>query len=465
MLNSPAKTFRYFLLCFIVGVAIASFFTTDYFWLYLLALISAVGGIIFWRNRFWCWLFFGGIIIVLGILRYQLSLPKTDETKIWFYNGQHVEFQGMVVEEPDMRINHTKLTVEVNELLITDSRLPITGKILVSVSLYPEYQYGDLVSVSCGLKTPEPFEEFAYDRYLAKDGIYSQCSYPKVNLISHNHGDWLMTKIYKFKDKLKSVINSNLPEPQASLFSAIILGVRRGVPQDLSDKFSITGTSHLIAISGLHITIMTAILMKLALACYIPRKKAFWLITLVLVGYITMIGFPPSAVRAALMGWLAMLAMYLGRLNRSTNALIFAASLMIIINPKILRDDIGFQLSFCAVLGLIYLSPLFENWLEKLPSYLGLKESLQMTISAQITTMPLIIYNFGRLSLVGPVVNLSVLPVLPYLMIVGLGAMFLSLLLSSLSQYLFWPVWLILTYLIKIIEIFSLIPSAALIFG
>lgn len=457
MLSSKSKIFRYFLLCFIIGIATASFLTIDYFWLYLLVLISVVGGAIFWSKNFWRWLFFGGIIIALGIFRYQFSLPKIEETKIWFYNGQQVKFQGIIIEEPDKRINHTKLTIKVEQL----ENRPMVGKVLVSVSLYPQYQYGDLLEINCKLKSPEPFEEFAYDRYLAKDGIYSQCSYPKVKLINRNNGDWLLTKIYKFKDKLQKIINSNLPEPQASLFSAITLGARRGVPQELSDKFSLTGTSHLIAISGLHITIITVILMKLALACYLPRKKAFWLITVVLAGYITMIGFPPSAVRAALMGWLAMLALNVGRLNRSTNALVFVASLMILVNPKILRDDIGFQLSFCAVLGLIYISPFLGKWLEKLPSYLGLKESLQMTLSAQITTLPLIIYNFGRFSLVGPIVNLLVLPVLPYLMIAGLAAMFLSLFFESIAQYLFWPVWLILIYLIKIIELFSLVPLAA----
>lgn len=404
MFNSKSKIFRLILICFIIATAFLTFFK--------------------------------------------------DEIKDDSYDGKYTNFQGIIVDEPDKRINHTKLTIKPNE--------GFAGKVLVSTALYPEYQYGDLVEVSCRLKRPEPFSGFRYDRYLAKDGVYLLCSYPRVKLISRGNGDWLLTNIFKFKAKLQQTINSNLPEPSASLFSAITLGSRRGVPQELSDKFSITGTSHLIAISGLHITIITVILMNIALACYIPRRKAFWLITLVLAGYITMIGFPPSAVRASLMGWMAMLAMYVGRLNRSTNALLFVASLMILINPKILRDDIGFQLSFCAVLGLIYFSPFFEKWFAKFPSYFGIKESVQISLSAQITTMPLIVYNFGRLSLIGPIANLLVLPVLPYLMILGFSAMFFSLLLSGIAQYLFWPVWLILSYLIKVIELLSLIPYAAL---
>ena len=267
MLNHKSKIFKYFLICFIVGVLIGSFFKINYFYIYLLILFSLTISILVWRNKIYRYLFMGGVLIALGIFRYQLSLPKTDENKIWFFNGQFREFRGMVVGEPDVRIDHVKLTVETVE--------GPSGRVLVSVGLYPEYKYGDLIFVSCKLKSPEPFEDFNYDRYLAKSDIYSQCSYPKVTLVGHGYGDWFLANIFEFKNKLKSIINSNLPEPQASLLSAIILGSRRGVPMELSDKFSITGTSHLIAISGLHITLIVAILMKLLLTLYIPRKKAF----------------------------------------------------------------------------------------------------------------------------------------------------------------------------------------------
>jgi len=458
MLSSASKIFRYFLICFVVGVAIASFFSLDYFWLYLLALISIVLGIIFWQNQFWRWLLIGGVIITLGIFRYQLSLPKTDETKIWFYDGRQVDFQGLIIKEPDKRIDHTKLIIAANRL----AEKAIEGRVLISVNLYPEYQYGDLLEINCKLKSPEPFEDFSYDRYLAKDKIYSQCSYSKVKLISRGNGDWLLTKIYQFKNKLMEIINANLPEPQASLFAAIILGARRGLPQDLMAKFNLTATTHLIAISGLNITIITAVLMELFLALMIPRKKAFWLITACLIFYIVLIGAPASAVRAAIMGWLLILAMYLGRLNKSSNALILAGSLMILINPKILRDDVGFQLSFLAVLGLIYFVPFFEEKFRHLPEVFGLKSALATTLAAQITTAPLIIYNFGRLSLIGPVVNLLVVPVASILTVIGTLVLFLVIFLPQLAFSFFLLPWLFLTYLIKVVEIFAIIPLVSL---
>ncbi len=458
MLNTKSKIFRYFLVCFIFGIGIASFFTVDYFYLYLLVLASFGASILFWKNKPWCFLFLGGAIIALGIFRYQLSLPKTNEDKIWFYNGQKTTFLGMVIIEPDRRISQTKLTVEASKL----KEKKVQGKVLVSVGLYPEYDYGDLLEITCNLKVPEPFEDFAYDRYLAKDDVYSRCSYPKIKLISHNNGDWLITQIYQLKNKLQLIINQSLPEPQASLFSAIILGARRGLPQDLLDKFNITGTTHLIAISGLNITIITAVLMDIFLAFYISRKKSFWLITIILIFYMILIGAPASAVRSAVMGWLYILARYVGRLNKSANALLFAASAMILLNPKILRDDAGFQLSFLAVLGLIYFSPLFANIFKKFPSNFGLKEALQTTLAAQLSTMPLIIYSFSRFSLIGPVTNLLVVPISAPLTIFGTLSLILALIFPNVAFYFFLPHWLMLTYIIKVVEILAAVPLAAI---
>jgi competence protein ComEC len=425
-----------------------------------LVLTSIVIGSIFWSNKSWRWLFLGSLLLSFGLLRYQLALPQTNYTKIWFYNQQKVEFIGVVASEPDQRINQVKLVIQAQ----TISGRPINGKVLISANLYPSYQYGDQLLISCTLESPAPINDFAYDRYLAKDGIYSLCYYPKVKLLQRDQGDWWLTQIFKIKGQFWQVVKKNLPEPQASLFFAINFGNRGGIPADVADSFNITGTTHLIAISGMNITIICSLLLQLFLFLSIPRKKAFWLSTAVLFLYVIMVGFPASAVRASIMGWLVLLAMQVGRLNYPTNALIFTATAMLIINPKILRDDAGFSLSFLAVSGLIYLYPVLKKHFEKVPASFGLKEIFLLTLSAQITTLPLIIYSFGRVSLVGLVVNLLVISVFPPLTILGFIALFLSFIFPAWAFYFFWPVWLILGYVLTIIEHFSLIPYAAITF-
>lgn len=397
-------------------------------------------------------------ILTTFVFSFFDNTPTPTPGDIWFYNGQVVEFRGVVIKEPDKRIDHVKLTVQA--LSLKDTRMQ--GRVLVSVNLYPDYHYGDEVLMKCKLKSPAAFNGFAYDRYLAKDKIYSQCSFAKIEILSSGNGYPVLSAIFNFKYKLQRTINSHLPEPQASLFSAIMLGSRRGIPQEILDHFSITGTAHLIAISGLHITILSSVLMRIFLSFWISRRKSFWLVTFFLIFYITMIGFPASAVRAGVMGFLFMLAQYVGRLNRVGNALLLAASVMIFFNPRLIRDDIGFQLSFSAVLGIAYLMPYFKNLFKNIPAYLGLKDIFLMSLSAQLSTAPLIIFYFGQLSMIGLLANLFILPLMPLLMIVGFVAILISLMVPFLTEHIFILVFMLLSFILKIINILAFLPYAAI---
>ena len=461
MPRSSAKIFRYFLICFVVGIAIASFFRVDYFYLYCLGLVFLVLLILFWRKPFYRFLFFGGFLILSGILRYQISLPMTDESKIWFYNNSKVSFTGVIIEPPDVRINQQKLVAESKNLIFNSKKLTVSGRVLININLYPPYQYGDLLEINCALKKPGKINEFAYDRYLALSRIYAYCSYPKIKLLSQNQGKFALNEIYQIKQDLIEKISFNLAEPQASLFAAIILGSRRGIPAILNDKFNLTGTAHLIAISGLNITIIAAILMSICLNLYLSRKKSFWLISIFLIFYLIIIGFPASAVRAGMMGWLAILAIYFGRLNRLTNALILAGALMILINPLILRDDVGFQLSFLAVLGMVYFLPFFKKFFKTNIFNWVVKEAMAVTLAAQAATLPLLIYHFGRVSIVAPLTNLLIVSALPFLTVYGFIVLFSNLIFPNLPAYFFWPIWLMLTYIVKVIEIFAALPFAS----
>jgi len=461
MPRSSAKIFRYFLICFVVGIAIASFFRVDYFYLYCLGLVFLVLLILFWRKPFYRFLFFGGFLILSGILRYQISLPMTDESKIWFYNNSKVSFTGVIIEPPDVRINQQKLVAESKNLIFNSKKLTVSGRVLININLYPPYQYGDLLEINCALKKPGKINEFAYDRYLALSRIYAYCSYPKIKLLSQNQGKFALNEIYQIKQDLIEKISFNLAEPQASLFAAIILGSRRGIPAILNDKFNLTGTTHLIAISGLNITIIAAILMSICLNLYLSRKKSFWLISIFLIFYLIIIGFPASAVRAGMMGWLAILAIYFGRLNRLTNALILAGALMILINPLILRDDVGFQLSFLAVLGMVYFLPFFKKFFKTNIFNWVVKEAMAVTLAAQAATLPLLIYHFGRVSIVAPLTNLLIVSALPFLTVYGFIVLFSNLIFPNLPAYFFWPIWLMLTYIVKVIEIFAALPFAS----
>ena len=207
----------------------------------------------------------------------------------------------------------------------------------------------------------------------------------------------------------------------------------------------------------MHITILSAVLMQFLIGIGFWRGQAFYLTIGLLALFILMVGLPSSAVRAGIMVGFFLFAQKIGRRNSSSRAVIFAAVLILIANPLLLRFDVGFQLSFLAVMGIIYLTPLFQRWLIKVSedNLLNLKSIFSMTLAAQIFTLPILIHNFGVISLVAPLTNILILPLLPF--VIGIGFLFglTGIAFPFLGQIISWPCWLLLTYIIKIVNFFS----------
>jgi len=233
----------------------------------------------------------------------------------------------------------------------------------------------------------------------------------------------------------------------------LLIGVTYGLDPELVKNFNYTGTSHIIAISGMHITLLANLLMNLLLAIGLWRRQAFYLTILFIVFYLVLIGFQPSAVRAALMGFLVLIALQMGRVNLSLNAILFAAVAMTLINPLLIIVDLGFQFSFLAVLGLIYFQKPMEKILNFLPSFLGIKENLSTTLAAQIFTLPWLVFKLGNLSLIAPLVNLLILPLSAPMIIIGLLAVIGGLVVPVVAPFFFWLIWLMLGYFTLVVEV------------
>jgi len=214
----------------------------------------------------------------------------------------------------------------------------------------------------------------------------------------------------------------------------------------------------------MHISILAALVMAMLLGLGLARRYAFYLASLFLIAYIVLIGVPASAMRAGLMGFLVLWALNLGRLSKLTNSLVLAASILLLFNPRLLRDDVGFQLSFLAVLGIVHVYPLLDQWFDKIknPKFKGIRDIFIITIAAQAFTLPIIAYNFSQVSLIAPLSNLLVLWTLPLLMIAVLVAIILSFLYPPLAVVFFLPAWLLLTYIIKAAELAVTIPYSYL---
>ena len=277
--------------------------------------------------------------------------------------------------------------------------------------------------------------------------------------------DEIPQQLLVFKQKLREVIYQNLSPPQSSILAAIILGDKQKISSEWKEKLNIAGVRHITAISGMHIVILSGILIWLGIFLGLYRGQAFWFALILLWLFILMIGFQPSAIRAGIMGSAFLFCQKIGRRKSADRTLVLTAAIMLVLNPLLLRYSVGFQLSFLAVLGIIYLMPFFQNLFHKLnPTrtvLVGLSNLLSMTFSAQVFTLPILIYNFGYVSLVTPITNVLIVPLLPYIMAAGFLFLLAGLLWQPLAWLLSLPVWLLSSYLTSVVDFFSRIPWAS----
>ncbi len=440
---AASKIFLYFCLCFVSGISLSSFFDVNQVILLGFFILGIMLVSVFWSFKKLAVIGFCILFMALGIWRHQQAFSG-----IIYPKEQEIAFIGIVAAEPDVRETHTKLTVETDK---------IKGKVLVNVDRYPKYQYGDKLKITGYLQKPHVFEDFNYREYLAKDGIYSVMYWSDIELLEQGSGSFVYVKILQLKDELRNAVYQNLSPPQSAILGAMILGDKSRLSAGLKTKLSIVGVRHITAVSGMHVSIITTALMALFMGLGLWKKQAFWLTIIFITFFIIMTGLQPSAIRAGIMGSMFLLANYLGRQNFSSRAVVFAAAFMLLINPLLLRLDVGFQLSFLAMMGIIYLMPFFREKLKFLPEakLLNVRSITAMTLSAQIFTLPILVYNFGHVSLLAPLTNILIVPILPLIM--GLGFIFgiTAMVFQPLGWVLSWPTWGILTYLIKLVEWFS----------
>jgi len=368
-------------------------------------------------------------VFVFANLRVNFDQHSINSQYIDFYNDTKntIVLIGYICAEPDLRIKKGKYTICTQEILFAQTKTKIQGKVLISTQRYPEYTYGDVFEITGQLKTPAEFEDFSYLNYLSRYGIFSVMYQPKIKILNQKQGNLFYRKLFNWKKKLESRINQIYPEPNSSFLAGLLVGSRRGIPENVTENFNLTGLTHIIAISGYNITII--IVFVSGLLKFLPRKLRFYCATINVILFTIFVGASAAVVRAAIMGILGLFALNQGRQSNITIFLLLTATLMVLHNPKILWFDVGFQLSFLAILGIIYIVPFFEKWFEKIPQTLGIREALMLTLSAQITAVPLILFNFERLSLIAPMANILVAPFIPLAMLFG----FISILVSFLS--------------------------------
>ena len=399
---------------------------------------------------------FAILFLALGMLRFEAASWQFGQSVFEEYVGQEISLEGVVAREPDIRENTMQLSVAVEDELL-----------LVSADKHAHVSYGDTVTVIGELKKPESFttdlgRTFNYPAYLLARGVEYQVSFADVTVKSSGDGSLIFSTLFYIKHMLMRSIELVLEEPYAGLGEGLLLGVKQALGEDLESVFRTSGIIHIVVLSGYNVMLVVAFM--LYLLSFVFRKRVRILFGLLaVVAFALLVGLSATVVRASIMAGLLLFADFLGRQYDLTRALLFAATVMVFLNPYLLVYDIGFQLSFMATLGLILVAPLFESFITDGFSKLQLKDFFISTLATQIAVLPLLAYHIGEVSLVAVIVNVLVLPLVPLAMLLTFLSGVLGLISLPLGMLVGFFAYLTLRYIIEIAVLFAELPLASIV--
>jgi competence protein ComEC len=434
------------------------------------------------------------LVLMAGIFRYgsQPARPCMSPEELFTYNAPAaaafdrsvppVTIVGYVANYPLIQDTSQELYVQVQQLKTGELERVVTGKVRLKTSSTRQYVYGQPVKVRGRLVDPPVFDGFDYRAYLARKGIRSLLYSPRIQVLDGpNQGSPILKVLYAVRRRAETLLNRLLPEPYAALANGMLLGIEAGIPDELYEQFNLTGTSHVIVISGSNVALIAGVLMAFGVRLF-GRRRAL-LPTLAGIGlYAMLVGGDAAVLRAALMGGLFVVAAAINRQSTALVSLAAACWAMTIVNPLTLWD-VGFQLSSAATAGLILFTPrLTQFWTSLWPSKTGgrgpsqgllgkgktliqdiLQEGLLVTVAANLTTLPLVVYYFGRLSLVSLLTNLLIAPVQPLIMLWGGAGVVVGLLgITPVAQFLLWIPWLSLAWTVGMVQWSAGLPGASL---
>ncbi len=410
---------------------------------------------------------FLGLLLAYGSVA-RLRHDRTAHDLAPFVSPKTMTAHGWVTDAPDARPTQTKFTVTIDTITRGKEMTKAEGTLLATdYGSWPPIHYGDEVMVTGILQIPGVIDTFDYTQYLSIHGISAVVPRATVRVTKTDAVEPRFARtyaifglLYDWREAVENRIGLVFPEPHGSLLAGLLTGTRRGLPKNLSDDFRTAGLTHIVAVSGYNVTVILSIVGSFLF--WLPLKKRFFPLALGALGFAIFTGGSPPVVRAAIMGVLGLLALQTERVATPRLTVLWTAVIMLIPNPMMLWHDASFQLSFLAVIGLMELSPYLKKVFVHVPETLGIRDSLTATVAAQIATLPISMIIFRQLSLVAPVTNILVAPLIPLAMLTGSLATLLSVLWMPLGLLMGYFGWLLLQMILWIATIGAQVPLAAL---
>jgi len=358
-----------------------------------------------------------------------------------YNDGQYINFQATLFSEPKIFGNYQ----------ILSANLGTTDKILIITTLYPKFHYQDTLGISGTIRyKASNKEKEALDRRNAFRIIY----FPKIEAVGRDK-NIILSFITSIRQNIILLFSKTLPQPSSSLLLGIVFGIKESMPKDFADNLRASGVLHVVAASGMNVSMIGAFSSSI-FAFFLRRQIAILASILVIIFYAILSGLEPSIIRASIMGILVYTSQILGRQSFGAYALFLAGFIMLYLNP-LLIFDVGFQLSFFATFGLLYLRPIFESAkiAQKFIKRSIIGEEISTTIVAQLATFPIILSNFGIYSIWSIAANALVLWTILPLMILGGFAAIVGIIVEPIGKAILYLSIPLLFYFQKMVETFG----------
>lgn len=397
------------------GIAAAflfGIFMTNMGWnIFLLGATGMImGGVVLLFSSRWrgSWRYFALFFCAaaVGVLYYH-AYANWQTAHTHMPTGKSAAFFGVVTEAPKAAGKYT--------MLIVSLLRPYAGT--VDIFTFPDssqFHYGDEIWIS-GAVTADASGD---------DGEPPAMFLPQVRVVAEHQGFWLKEVVINIEKSIVQKIAQALPADQAALLAGILLGTSGTLGVALKAQMETSGTSYIINMYGYKIIIITFALTA-ALKDHVPRRALLWITLGVIALFVFVSGGTISAIRAAIMGSLAVVARGTGRVFSARNAITFAAVGMAIANATVLTDA-AFQLSFLSFLGIYYLGPPIEHffhWTDE--GALQWRSHAMLSLSTNLAILPIVMNTFGDFSLTSFVSNILIM--IPWLAVIVFGALFLIL--------------------------------------
>ncbi len=370
--------------------------------------------------------------------------------------------EGVLTHPPERSIKGTKLYVKTKTVVRDGESFKNTGRVLVSVPFLDQpLNYGDRVRFLGSLRHPTNFNNpggFDYQRYLATRGIWATTFIDDPRKIirvatGQGHLFWIWVELQR--DRIRAFLDHHATKSSAPILKALILGERGTIPETVKEDFAISGAAHIMAISGLHLGIIAFFIFRgllwvfrqsewITLKTNIFKLSALLTIPPILL-YTVIAGARVATVRATIMIIVYLVSILIDRPRNLYHTLALAALIITLIDPASLLEP-SFQLSFTAVLAILYLTPKFSRFVKR-DELIPMKQEglvqwlsswsrtlLLVSLAAIIGTGPFIAYHFNRFSPTGLISNFLVIPLLGFFAIpTGLFSSFISLVSTDLA--------------------------------